>query len=149
MHPETIISITTAKTTNYRRTGGSTSEPEITAADAAAACANMPLAWFYAATYKYAQDYDKTNWLRRELMLEGAKIAKNWNLKKHPHMLEKMAILALIEVQAGKIPTSLRMLGLGLKRDSYYRVWQGRYEQIYRLLEQWCENATREIRNNI
>lgn len=108
----------------------------------------MPSHWYYAMRMKYANDDLGWQYLTHELMIVGARMAYRGQWRNFKGKLRAMAELSLNEMRHPERfrPDSawqIRCGWMGCHDSEWYRTWRGRYEQIYRELEEWPNRAFR------
>ncbi|MCU7858696.1 MAG: hypothetical protein KZQ86_02435 [Candidatus Thiodiazotropha sp. (ex Lucinoma kastoroae)] len=145
MNPVRIIAMSAPNGVNLRSVGKSTSGTNVNPSIAAAMCSGMPPLWWSAARLKWADDTYGITLLHDELLkfAEGVMQRENWGIKKGRDYLDKLVMLALLEMSQ---PYKYRKDKpkhefLGMSASSYSGRWKKRYEIIYRQLEDWCSHA--------
>lgn len=152
MNPVRIIAMSAPNGVNFRSVGKSTSGANVNPSIAAAMCSGMPPLWWSAARLKWADDTYGITLLHDELLkfAEGMKQRENWRMQKGRDYLDKLVMLALLEMSKPnkyrKDKPKYEFLGMSASLFSGY--WKKRYEMIYRQLEDWCSLAVNHVYKN-
>jgi len=131
-------------------------KPELTPDEAALYCQGMPDHWYFAAKLRWADDWSGANQLEHRLWDEAVKLRnrERWRIEKKyegKEMLRKLAGLALWEMGEPSrfkhdSAWQLRAQWMGLEKGAWFKTWNARYEAVYEILSDWCNDAWRHVK---
>jgi len=116
-------------------------------------CAGLQEHHFQAMRMKWAGDWSGANALEYRLWLAAVDLsnAHGWRVPTGQERLRRMAGLAIAELADParySRPDSwqLKAAWLGVGKSQWYDTWQARYEQVYRVLDDWSNAAWHHMR---
>lgn len=143
MNPSRVFALQTTKASSNDSIPGGTTE--VDQATAAGLCAGMRRECYLAGRLKWAGDWSVANELEHRLWLLAVDICnkERWRVPKGREMLRKMAGLAIAEMADPiRYKTDIaKAKWLGIDKSNYSRVWNGRYNLIYRELDDLAGRA--------